>query len=51
MNKMILLFLLLDVHLASRNASTTQSAKLLVFFVKNIGAPPIVAAGKADGTR
>lgn len=29
-----------DVHIASRNASTTQPATLLVFFVKRIGAPP-----------
>ena len=29
-----------DVHIASRNASTTQPAKLLVFFVKKMGAPP-----------
>jgi quercetin dioxygenase-like cupin family protein len=40
-----------DIHLASRNASTTQSAKLLVFIVKNIGAPPSVAAGQAAVTR
>jgi quercetin dioxygenase-like cupin family protein len=31
-----------DVHLVSRNASTTEPAKLLVFFVKNKGAPPTV---------
>ena len=38
-----------DVHIASRNASTTQTATLLVFFVKKIGAPPTVAfrAGNA----
>ena len=38
-----------DVHIASRNASTTQPATLLVFFVKKIGAPPTVAfrAGNA----
>src|SRR4051794_32874625 len=29
-----------DVHVESRNASTTQPATLLVFFVKNTGAPP-----------
>jgi len=29
-----------DVHLGSRNASTTEPATLLVFFVKNMGAPP-----------
>lgn len=27
-----------DIHLASRNASKTQPAKLLVFFVNKIGA-------------
>ena len=32
-----------DVHIASRNASTTQPARLLVFFVKKIGAPTTVA--------
>jgi quercetin dioxygenase-like cupin family protein len=37
-----------DVHLGSRNASTTQPAKLLVFFVKKIGAPPTVVVGKAN---
>jgi len=35
-----------DVHIASRNASTAQPAKLLVFYVKNKGAPPTVAVGK-----
>ena len=29
-----------DVHLGSRNASTTKPATLLVFFVKKMGAPP-----------
>src|SRR5262249_21757967 len=29
-----------DLHLGSRNASTTEPATLLVFFVKKIGAPP-----------
>jgi quercetin dioxygenase-like cupin family protein len=37
-----------DVHIGSRNASTTQPAKLLVFFVKNIGARPTVVVGKAN---
>jgi quercetin dioxygenase-like cupin family protein len=37
-----------DVHLGSRNASTTQPAKLLVFFVKQIGTPPTVIVRKAD---
>lgn len=40
-----------DVHIASRNASTTQPARLLVFFVKEIGAPPTVAVGKADAAQ
>lgn len=31
-----------DVHVATRNASTTQPATLLVFFVKETGAPPTV---------
>jgi quercetin dioxygenase-like cupin family protein len=31
-----------DVHIVSRNASDTQPAKLLVFYVKNKGAPPTV---------
>ena len=36
-----------DVHSVSRNASTTQPAKFLVFFLKNAGAPattPVDAA-------
>ena len=37
-----------DVHIASRNASTTQPVKLLVFFVKKKGAPPTVVLGKAN---
>lgn len=32
-----------DLHIGSRNASASQPAKLLVFFVKRIGAPPTVA--------
>lgn len=36
-----------DVHVETRNASTTQPATLLVFFVKKTGAPPTVAAGEA----
>jgi quercetin dioxygenase-like cupin family protein len=40
-----------DVHIASRNASTTQPATLLVFFVKKIGAPPTVAVEKANAIR
>jgi quercetin dioxygenase-like cupin family protein len=39
-----------DVHIASRNASATQSARLLVFFVKQKGAPPTVVVGKNDAT-
>jgi quercetin dioxygenase-like cupin family protein len=37
-----------DVHIGSRNASTTQPATLLVFFVKKIGAPSTVALRKAS---
>jgi quercetin dioxygenase-like cupin family protein len=33
-----------DLHLGSRNASTTEPATLLVFFVKKIGAPSTVKA-------
>lgn len=40
-----------DVHIATRNASATQPATLLVFFVKKIGAPPTVAEEKADPIR
>jgi quercetin dioxygenase-like cupin family protein len=40
-----------DVHVESRNASTTQPATLLVFFVKKIGAPPTVAVGRASVAR
>ena len=32
-----------DIHSVSRNASATQKAKILVFFVKDIGAPSNVA--------
>jgi quercetin dioxygenase-like cupin family protein len=31
-----------DVHIVSRNASATKPAKLLVFYVKEKGAPPTV---------
>ncbi len=31
-----------DVHAVSKNASDTQPAKFLVFFVKDKGAPPLV---------
>jgi len=40
-----------DVHVESRNASTTQPATLLVFFVKKIGVPPTVAVGEANAPR
>jgi quercetin dioxygenase-like cupin family protein len=33
-----------DIHLVSRNASDTQSAKFLVFFVKDKGAPVLIPA-------
>ena len=33
-----------DVHAVSRNASTTQKAKILVFFVKDKGAPATIPA-------
>src|SRR6516165_11335787 len=36
-----------DIHVDSRNASKTQPAKLLVFFVKKVGAPPTVAVANA----
>jgi quercetin dioxygenase-like cupin family protein len=38
-----------DLHIVSRNASETQPAKLLVFYVKAKGAPPTVLLG--DGER
>src|SRR5215475_4515100 len=40
-----------DVHIASRNASATQPARLLVFFVKKIGAPTTVAVTTANTAR
>ena len=40
-----------DVHVESRNASTTQPATLLVFFVKKTGAPPTVAVEEANTLR
>jgi quercetin dioxygenase-like cupin family protein len=36
-----------DMHLGSRNCSKTQLATLLVFFVKDIGAPATVATDNA----
>ena len=35
-----------DVHIVSRNASETQPAKLLVFYVKAKGTPPTVLLGE-----
>lgn len=37
-----------DVHLVSRNASNTRSAKFVVFFVKAKGAPVLVPAPGGD---
>ncbi len=34
-----------DIHAVSMNASTTEPAKILVFFVKHQGAPVTVPAG------
>ena len=31
-----------DVHVVGRNASQTQPAKFVVFFVKDKGAPPVI---------
>lgn len=31
-----------DIHTVSKNASSTQPAKFLVFFVKKVGAAPVV---------
>lgn len=33
-----------DVHIVGRNASQTQPAKFVVFFVKNKGAPILIPA-------
>jgi Cupin domain len=33
-----------DIHLVSRNASDSEPAKILVFFVKDVGAPSTVPA-------
>ena len=33
-----------DVHVVGRNASQTEPAKFVVFFVKDIGAPVVVSA-------
>lgn len=40
-----------DVHIASRNASTTEPATLLVFFVKKTGAPPTRYLQKEDAAQ
>jgi quercetin dioxygenase-like cupin family protein len=40
-----------DVHVDSHNASTTQPATLLVFFVKKIGAPPTVYLQTGDAAQ
>jgi quercetin dioxygenase-like cupin family protein len=40
-----------DIHLGTRNASTTQPATLLVFFVKKTGDPPTVAVKEANAPR
>ena len=37
-----------DIHRVSRNASETQPAKLLVFYVKAKGAPPTVLLGEGE---
>ena len=37
-----------DVHIVSRNASETQPAKLLVFYVKKKGAPPSVLVREGE---
>jgi quercetin dioxygenase-like cupin family protein len=37
-----------DVHSVSRNASATQPAKLLVFYVKAKGAPQTVLVGEGE---
>jgi len=38
-----------DVHVRSENASKTKPAKLLVFFVKNAGAPATRPAAPTEG--
>jgi quercetin dioxygenase-like cupin family protein len=40
-----------DIHIASRNASTTQPAKLLVFFVNKTGAPATSYLQTGDAAR
>jgi quercetin dioxygenase-like cupin family protein len=40
-----------DVHITTRNASATRPARLLVFFVKKIGAPATVAVTTPNAAR
>jgi len=40
-----------DIHTVTRNASDTQPAKLLVFYVKKKGAPEIIFLEKGNGQR
>jgi quercetin dioxygenase-like cupin family protein len=40
-----------DVHIVTRNASATRPARLLVFFVKKIGAPATVAVTTLNTAR
>jgi quercetin dioxygenase-like cupin family protein len=40
-----------DVHTVTRNVSATQPARLIVFFVKKIGAPTTVAVTTANTAR
>jgi quercetin dioxygenase-like cupin family protein len=37
-----------DLHIVSRNASETQPARMLVFYVKAKGAPPTVLLGEGE---
>src|SRR6478752_5497866 len=37
-----------DLHIVSRNASETEPAKLLVFYVKAKGTPPTVLLGEGE---
>ena len=37
-----------DLHIVSRNASETQPAKLLVFYVKAKGTPPTLLLGEGE---
>jgi quercetin dioxygenase-like cupin family protein len=31
-----------DIHTVSRNASSTESAKILAFLIKDVGSPPVI---------